>query len=316
LFLRKDVRSDRLQCQSPPCHTGLAGAHTPEARAAHADIPEENIMCVLHDCFDFIDDARSKGGRVLVHCSQGVSRSATIVIAYCMWKLALPYDDVVDHAKKIRHVISPNVGFQCAPAAPIAASTFCKPRGSRCRGVLHKLHRTAAHAYDDTRRAADVASQGWQRARRFELLQWQKRRLQGIKKCFMCRLAPQSVEDPLYIVPKAVSDHDWSALDSRGVFLVQAPGAYLHHTQVLLQTIFFLRCVVQTRSLSALLLSELLAQGACTSGLAARRTRPSSPPRARPRSRRPGTTASGRWRSRPSTRAASRRRSWTRCAWT
>ena len=72
-------------------------------------------MCVLHDCFDFIDEARSSGGRVLVHCSQGVSRSATIVIAYCMWKLALPYDDIFDHVKKIRHVISPNVGFQCAP---------------------------------------------------------------------------------------------------------------------------------------------------------------------------------------------------------
>ena len=41
----------------------------------------------------------------------------------------------------------------------------------------------------------------------------------------MCRLAPQSIEDPLYIVPKAVSDHDWSGLDSRGVFLIQAPGA-------------------------------------------------------------------------------------------
>lgn len=71
---------------------------------------------MLHDCFDFIDEARSQGGRILVHCSQGVSRSATIVIAYCMWKLALPYDDVFDHVKKIRHVISPNVGFQCALA--------------------------------------------------------------------------------------------------------------------------------------------------------------------------------------------------------
>lgn len=59
---------------------------------------------------------------------------------------------------------------------------------------------------------------------RFELLQWQKRRLHGVKKCFMCRLAPQSIEDPLYVVPKAVSEHDWSGLDSRGVFLIQAPG--------------------------------------------------------------------------------------------
>jgi protein-tyrosine phosphatase len=73
-------------------------------------------MCVLHDCFDFIEDARCQGGRVLVHCSQGVSRSATIVVGYCMWKLALPYDDVFDHVKKIRHVVSPNVGFQYEPS--------------------------------------------------------------------------------------------------------------------------------------------------------------------------------------------------------
>ena len=49
--------------------------------------------------------------------------------------------------------------------------------------------------------------------------------MQGIKRSFTCRLAPQSIEDPLYIVPKATSEHDWSALDSRGVFLIQTPGS-------------------------------------------------------------------------------------------
>ena len=55
-------------------------------------------------------------------------------------------------------------------------------------------------------------------------MQWQKRRLQGVKRCYLARLAPQSPQDPLYIVPKAAAEHSWAGLDSRGVFIVQVPG--------------------------------------------------------------------------------------------
>jgi len=34
------------------------------------DTPNEDITCVLYDCFDFIRTALAGGGRVLVHCSQ------------------------------------------------------------------------------------------------------------------------------------------------------------------------------------------------------------------------------------------------------
>ena len=50
------------------------------------DTPNEDITCVLYDCFDFIGAALEGGGRVLVHCSQGVSRSASVVISYLMWR--------------------------------------------------------------------------------------------------------------------------------------------------------------------------------------------------------------------------------------
>ncbi|BGP12500.1 tyrosine/serine/threonine protein phosphatase [Rhodosporidiobolus nylandii] len=43
--------------------------------------------------FDFLDEARERGERVLVHCQCGVSRSATVVIAYCMREAAKALED-------------------------------------------------------------------------------------------------------------------------------------------------------------------------------------------------------------------------------
>mmetsp|Transcript_7479 Transcript_7479/g.16214 ORF Transcript_7479/g.16214 Transcript_7479/m.16214 type:complete len:611 (+) Transcript_7479:177-2009(+) len=77
------------------------------------DTPAEDILCVMYDAFDFIDGALNAGGKVLVHCSQGVSRSATIVIGYLMWKYGETYDEVFAKVKSIRGVANPNIGFTC-----------------------------------------------------------------------------------------------------------------------------------------------------------------------------------------------------------
>ncbi|CAM6119710.1 unnamed protein product [Calypogeia fissa] len=75
------------------------------------DSPSEDIFSVLYDCFDFFEDVRLQGGRVYVHCCQGVSRSAAIVIAYLMWRESRTFEDVFEDVKSLRTVTSPNMGF-------------------------------------------------------------------------------------------------------------------------------------------------------------------------------------------------------------
>lgn len=76
------------------------------------DSPKEDILAVLYDVFDFIEGARRRGN-VFVHCSQGVSRSMTLAIAYRMWKEKKQYEDVFAEVKEMRGVANPNIGFIC-----------------------------------------------------------------------------------------------------------------------------------------------------------------------------------------------------------
>lgn len=50
------------------------------------DTAREDISAAFYDSLDFMHSALSSGGTVFVHCQHGVSRSATIVIAYLMWR--------------------------------------------------------------------------------------------------------------------------------------------------------------------------------------------------------------------------------------
>lgn len=75
------------------------------------DSGSEDILSVLYDVFDFIEEARESGGRVFVHCSQGVSRSAALVIAYVMWKKHQSFEITKQQMERQRGVVDPNLNF-------------------------------------------------------------------------------------------------------------------------------------------------------------------------------------------------------------
>jgi predicted protein tyrosine phosphatase len=73
------------------------------------DSEEENLEKHIDDCNAFISQGRAKGG-VLVHCAAGISRSASITIAYVMQELKMSYEEAFKYVYD-RHWIMPNSGF-------------------------------------------------------------------------------------------------------------------------------------------------------------------------------------------------------------
>jgi protein-tyrosine phosphatase len=72
----------------------------------------EEMMQLFYPVCDFIDSARSAGGRVLVHCHQGVSRSSALVLAYLLIRDNVwPLEEAVRQLLRVRPTACPNSSF-------------------------------------------------------------------------------------------------------------------------------------------------------------------------------------------------------------
>ena len=65
-----------------------------------------------HTYFINLDEAlHTKTNNILVHCSAGISRSPTLVLAYMIKKYHMTLDEAFNKMRQLRQIVDPNVSF-------------------------------------------------------------------------------------------------------------------------------------------------------------------------------------------------------------
>ena len=112
----------REQLNVQHCLTALAEL-PPSLKASVADAGVQHTWCNVRDveeadikghfstAYHAIEAAQAAGTAVLVHCSRGVSRSASLCIAFLMRKEGWPAERAREHVHATRPIILPNDGF-------------------------------------------------------------------------------------------------------------------------------------------------------------------------------------------------------------
>lgn len=93
--------------------SGFPNSYPEDFEYLKIDIPDEpnqNIARYFPTTDMFIYKAISNGGIVLIHCYAGISRSASVLIAYL--SNFYPIEEVFDYVRKRRPIIDPNDGFR------------------------------------------------------------------------------------------------------------------------------------------------------------------------------------------------------------
>ncbi|KPJ06104.1 Protein phosphatase Slingshot [Papilio machaon] len=75
------------------------------------DDDKTDLLKHWDNTFKYINKARNEGSKVLVHCKMGISRSASVVIAYAMKAFNWNFDKALKHVKAKRNCIKPNTNF-------------------------------------------------------------------------------------------------------------------------------------------------------------------------------------------------------------
>ena len=89
-------------------------AYGPDILHRRIDLPDSSsaqIIDYVPDGLRFIHEALKAGRNVLVHCAAGISRSASMVIAYVMVKYSIDFSAAKNIVRAKRACVWPNQGF-------------------------------------------------------------------------------------------------------------------------------------------------------------------------------------------------------------
>eukprot|EP00300_Choanocystis_sp_HF-7_P034752 c4772_g1_i1.p1 GENE.c4772_g1_i1~~c4772_g1_i1.p1 ORF type:complete len:800 (+),score=151.76 c4772_g1_i1:284-2401(+) len=75
------------------------------------DNSQTDIECIFYDIINFLDQGTKNGHRTLVHCFQGVSRSATAVLCFLMFSKGWSFESALEYLQQRRSVVKPNAFF-------------------------------------------------------------------------------------------------------------------------------------------------------------------------------------------------------------
>lgn len=75
------------------------------------DDEKTDLLKHWDNTYKYISRAKKEGSKVLVHCKMGISRSASVVIAYAMKANNWDFDQALRHVKEKRSCIKPNKNF-------------------------------------------------------------------------------------------------------------------------------------------------------------------------------------------------------------
>ncbi|XP_014167390.2 dual specificity protein phosphatase 4 [Geospiza fortis] len=95
---------------SSDCHNHFEGHYQYKCIPVE-DNHKADISSWFMEAIEFIDSVKECCGRVLVHCQAGISRSATICLAYLMMKKRVKLEEAFEFVKQRRSIISPNFSF-------------------------------------------------------------------------------------------------------------------------------------------------------------------------------------------------------------